>query len=175
MRNKMTRKELSMLTQKQLREYAVMKGATKVPKKWADKTAALNWLDKNGLSAGAKVSAKKVLAPTKVASIKPKKKETKKTGSAIARREAMVALLKTEPCTVEELAAKFGNKYKSVLDDLHAIRHNRNTNHVSNRIYLKNDEVLVGVFVGKSKAFQICKSDKADKVSEKIKKEITLA
>lgn len=165
----MTRKELSLLTMKQIREYAVMKGAKKVPKKWQDKPTALDWVEKNlNVKAEAKKEAPKA---EKVKAEKPKKeKKDKQNGrQAIIRRHAMVQKLLESPCTANELQAFFGNEYKSVLDDLHAIRHNR-----AEHEYLAADEVLIGVFIGRSKAFQIVKKNKAEKVAEQIKEEIQI-
>lgn len=158
----LTKKELQHLTMKQLREYAVMKGAKKVPKKWTDKPTALKWLEKN-LS----------IKPAKAASIKPTTKpKKKKTGGkddrqAIARRHGMVIELRKNPCTTLELKDMFGNEYKSVLDDLHAIRHNRNEED-----YLDKGELLVGVYIGRSKVFQIIKTNNEEKAMENLKQSI---
>lgn len=172
----LSRKELSLLTMKQIREYAVIKGAKKVPRKWQDKTKALDWVEKN---LSLKVEAKK--EPTKTAT---KKKTTKKVVAkkstkdkakrkledkqAVFRRQKMVEILRKETCTALELKDKFGNEYKSVLDDLHAIRHNRV------ETYIKDDEMLLGTRIGRYKAFQVIKKKNKDKVEEKIQNEITI-
>lgn len=149
----MTRKELSLLTMKQIREYAVIKGATKVPKKWQDKGKALDWVEKN-----VKVTAKKVT----------KKKATSKDDKqAIARRHGMVLKLRKEECTVSELKDNFKNEYKSVLDDLHAIRHNR-----GGEDYLEKDEILLGVYIGKCKVFKVVKAKNEDSAKNDIKNNI---
>lgn len=172
---KMTQKELSFLTMKQIREYAVMQGAKKVPKKWKDKLTALAWVEKNLENTSEVKTSKSTKKPAKAVSVKPAKKKTARKGNAMDRRENMVELLKKEAMTATELADKFGIKYKSVLDDMHAIRHNRNSNQVANRIYLKNDEVLLGVYINKVKVFQVCKKTQAKKVEIEIKEKITVA
>ena len=164
----MTRKELSNLTMKQIIEYCVMKGAKKIPKKWQDKTTALDWVDKN---LGAQVEKKK--EPTKAAAVKTGKKSSgskdRADRQAIARRHGMVKELLKGPCTANELQQLFGNEYKSVLDDLHAIRHNRNEEG-----YLEKDEVLIGIYVGRCKAFQVVKKSVEKKVTEQIKEELVI-
>jgi hypothetical protein len=157
----MTRKELSNLTMKQIREYCVMKGAKKVPKKWQDKTTALDWVDKN-------LNVKPEVKKEQPKAEKPKvKKEKSDNRAAIQRRVKMTEMLRQSPCVALELKDKFGNEYKSILDDLHAIRHNRNGFE-----YLDEDEILIGVFVGRVKVFQIVKKSKAEKAAEQIKTEI---
>lgn len=162
MSTKMTRKELSFLTQKQLKEYAQMQGATKIPKKWQDKETALNWLEKN-LGTKAETPKKEVKKTVK------KEGTGKPSGSAVARREKFVVLLRKEPCSAVELSEAGGNAYKSVLDDMHAIRHSR-----AEVFYLEENEVLIGVNLGKSKAFRICKASEAEKVTTQMKEEIKL-
>lgn len=168
----MSVKELSLLTMKQIREYAVMKGAKSVPKKWTDKPTALSWVEKNlGSKAEpkkeeVKKSTKKEAKPKTAKA--PKEKKNKEDLVAIARRLEIVGMLRSSPCSSSELVTSMGNTYKSILDDLHAIRHNRKFD------YIKDDEVLLGTYVGKQKAFQIVKKKDKDKKEAKLKEEIVI-
>lgn len=136
----MTLKELSNLTQKQIREYALMQNPNlKVPKKWTNKTAAVKWAEAN-LFGTSKVKAT------------PKKATAKTTvtrGSAIERRTNIVKELRAGALTVAMLADKFGIKTKTITNDIHAIRHN-----VRNQ-YLNKNEVVDAVREGKVKTFKV--------------------
>lgn len=160
----LTMKELGGLTQKQIKEYVrLQKPGAKAPKKWKDKTSALKWAEET--LAG---KAPKVAKTAKVTKKAPGK--TLKMGSGIERRQAMVLLLKKEPCTSDELVKKFKVKYKGVLDDVHAIRHGRGKTD-----YLKKDERLVGVKSGYCKIFFICNKKDENKRTEKILKSLEAA
>lgn len=161
----MTRKELSLLTQKQIKEYVKLKKpGLKVPKKWADKESALNWVEKN---MDVKVEPKKEVKEKPAIKSGPRTKTGH--GEAIERRYGIVSLLRSESCTVLELANRFGIKYKSMLDDLHAVRHGRGDHQ-----YLKEGQVLIGVNVGKTRVFKVSTNSAAEKDAADIKETIQI-
>lgn len=169
----MTIKELSTLTMKDIKAYVLMKKpGTKAPKKWQDKTKCLAWAEKS-LKSGAPDSP--VKAPKKEAKVnskaKPKPKKDKKVVERLgkARRHEMVKSLRTTQSTALELSVELKVKYKTVLDDIHAIRHER-----AEEVYLKDGEVLSDVRIGKPKAFFVCQKAQEEKKQQSTLKTIEL-
>lgn len=140
---KMTMNELQHLTQKQLKEYAKMqKPEIKVPVRWTDKKVALLWIEKNIQTSTVKVAEKPNASFKTKVMIK---------GSAIKRRQEIVKFLLENPQQeTAAIADKFGKTKKSIADDLHAIKHNRN-----NLQYLKADQKLDFARSGQNKLFFI--------------------
>jgi hypothetical protein len=160
----MTIKELKMLTMKDIKAYVLMKSpGAKAPKKWQDKTKCLAWAEK-ALDGNAELKKSTVKKGSKIPKAKARRVK-KASGDRLGklRRLTIVTSLRTQPSTALELAKEFGVKYKTVLDDIHAIRHER-----AETVYMKDGEVLSDVRLGKTKAFFICKKENELKKKQSV-------
>ena len=169
----MTIKELSTLTMKDIKAYVLIrKPGTKAPKKWQDKTKCLAWAEKT-LDSNVELKKSTVKPGSKIPKPKAKKVDNRNGGAHVTgkvRRHSIVSSLRAEPMTADELARDNGSKYKSVLDDVHAIRHER-----ASEVYLKDGEVLSDARLGKTKVFFVCKKDAIEAKKKSILKSIELA
>ena len=170
---KMTLKELSSLPQKDIKAYVLMKKpGTKAPKKWENKTKCMAWAEK-ALNDEAPVEAKKEVKKT----VKKEKTEASDqvvrpiSGAGQLRRKAIVKMLEKEFCTALELSDKTGVKYKSILDDVHAIKHGRG----KLDSLVPEGFVLIAIRRGPSKVYRICEAKNQEAVEKEIIETIEIA
>lgn len=177
---KMTLEELRLLPQKDIKAYVLMKKPNaKAPKKWENKTKCMAWAEKT-LNGEAKVEKpKKEVKPKAKAENKVKKEKAEASdqvvrpisGAGQLRRKAIVKMLQNEFCTALELADKTKVKYKSILDDIHAIKHGRG----KLASLVPEGFVLIAVRRGQSKVYRICEAKKQEAVEKEIEETIEIA